>query len=245
MVEEFREKEAPRATKWFQSAGRIIGWLKAYRRFHKWPTAVVSIRRADYWLVEVYHYRRARRLKKVSIRRADYWLVEVYILRLLGGEPEFQSAGRIIGWLKLPVVTIGKREPMEFQSAGRIIGWLKPFRSSTVSRMPGFQSAGRIIGWLKICAHHHAGRQAGVSIRRADYWLVEVRERGRCYGGRRWFQSAGRIIGWLKSGEDAPFTCRWAVSIRRADYWLVEVPGTTATIPTHKSFNPPGGLLVG
>ena len=62
----------------------------------------------------------------VSIRRADYWLVEGN--RLAPTMPrmnEFQSAGRIIGWLKLhanpgAIFRIGM-----FQSAGRIIGWLK------------------------------------------------------------------------------------------------------------------------
>ena len=61
----------------------------------------VSIRRADYWLVEGPKATAIRRQRGVSIRRADYWLVEaatnvvnVHKVHL------FQSAGRIIGWLK-------------------------------------------------------------------------------------------------------------------------------------------------
>ena len=37
----------------------------------------VSIRRADYWLVEARHPGRKTERRLVSIRRADYWLVEV------------------------------------------------------------------------------------------------------------------------------------------------------------------------
>ena len=36
----------------------------------------------------------------VSIRRADYWLVEAHALNIAIDESQFQSAGRIIGWLK-------------------------------------------------------------------------------------------------------------------------------------------------
>ena len=91
------------------------------------------------------------------------------------------------------------------------------------------------------------GAPAPVSIRRADYWLVEAGERGQLCGevvvsirradywlveGRkhpylglkcRMFQSAGRIIGWLKGSVVASLTSSVIVSIRRADYWLVEV----------------------
>ena len=90
------------------------------------------------------------------------------------------------------------------------------------------------------------GAPAPVSIRRADYWLVEAGERGQLCGevvvsirradywlveGRkhpylglkcRMFQSAGRIIGWLKGSVVASLTSSVIVSIRRADYWLVE-----------------------
>ena len=38
---------------------------------------MVSIRRADYWLVEAKMGFKADAAKIVSIRRADYWLVEV------------------------------------------------------------------------------------------------------------------------------------------------------------------------
>ena len=41
-----------------------------------WCGAVVSIRRADYWLVEAMTPNAVRLMVKVSIRRADYWLVE-------------------------------------------------------------------------------------------------------------------------------------------------------------------------
>ena len=61
----------------------------------------------------------------------------------------------------------------------------------------------------------------GVSIRRADYWLVEATE-------------SGVVV------------VEWTVSIRRADYWLVE-EGRQVASPNApcKRFNPPGGLLVG
>ena len=62
----------------------------------------------------------------VSIRRADYWLVEVQATRnacILG--LSFQSAGRIIGWLKAFGLGMTMAAIQQFQSAGRIIGWLK------------------------------------------------------------------------------------------------------------------------
>ena len=55
-----------------------------------------------------------------------------------------------------------------------------------------------------------------VSIRRADYWLVEVRGVGGAALPAPTFQSAGRIIGWLKAWRRGD-----AVSIRRAN---VKVP---------------------
>ena len=36
----------------FQSAGRIIGWLKWKAVIEEYQIKMVSIRRADYWLVE-------------------------------------------------------------------------------------------------------------------------------------------------------------------------------------------------
>ena len=65
-----------------------------------------------------------------------------------------------------------------------------------------------------------ADRVDAVSIRRADYWLVEARRLLRA--GRNQF-----------------------VSIRRADYWLVEVSVRVYTPVVATCFNPPGGLLVG
>ena len=59
-----------------------------------------------------------------------------------------------------------------------------------------------------------------VSIRRADYWLVEVP---------------------LSSVRQPPEP----VSIRRADYWLVEVIRLAGIFALQFGFNPPGGLLVG
>ena len=61
-----------------------------------------------------------------------------------------------------------------------------------------------------------------VSIRRADYWLVEVALRLSSRFARSAFQSAGRIIGWLKARTDGGEDHGTLVSIRRADYWLVE-----------------------
>ena len=121
----------------------------------------------------------ARRLPqlRVSIRRADYWLVEDdRHPQRVGGEAQFQSAGRIIGWLKRVTVAASPLL-LVFQSAGRIIGWLK----ST-----------RLILSYRIYT---------VSIRRADYWLVEGTplRASACIDLR--FQSAGRIIGWLKDGD--------------------------------------------
>ena len=63
-------------------------------------------------------------------------------------------------------------------------------------------------------------RWTEVSIRRADYWLVEVGGASGARNGLKVFQSAGRIIGWLKS-----LALRSGKGVR--------------------SFNPPGGLLVG
>ena len=61
----------------------------------------------------------------------------------------FQSAGRIIGWLKLRFCFVLVVD-CSFQSAGRIIGWLKLVAFTSMSgRRVAFQSAGRIIGWLK------------------------------------------------------------------------------------------------
>ena len=60
----------------------------------------VSIRRADYWLVEASHSGGTEDAEAVSIRRADYWLVEGQAHWLCSSDIQFQSAGRIIGWLK-------------------------------------------------------------------------------------------------------------------------------------------------
>ena len=65
----------------FQSAGRIIGWLKRLSVGQAIERSDVSIRRADYWLVEVHFKRRNVYRRRVSIRRADYWLVEVVTLQ--------------------------------------------------------------------------------------------------------------------------------------------------------------------
>ena len=83
-----------------------------------------------------------------------------------------------------------------------------------------FQSAGRIIGWLKPKSPPKPPPTLPVSIRRADYWLVEA----------SW---AGRL------------TLSRCVSIRRADYWLVEDRQWHADGHHRHGFNPPGGLLVG
>ena len=182
---------------------------------------------------------------------------------------KFQSAGRIIGWLKhISIVHVSHSR--SFQSAGRIIGWLK-IRHLAVWRIilqvsirradywlvedvglygqtgcgKEFQSAGRIIGWLKLGGGISFFVAGIVSIRRADYWLVEVR--ASVYGGRCEAVSIRRADYWLV--EDATIR-RCAdcgdVSIRRADYWLVEVL-TLLVLPHHEviGFNPPGGLLVG
>ena len=61
-----------------------------------------------------------------------------------------------------------------------------------------FQSAGRIIGWLKHSPQAPRRRHGGVSIRRADYWLVEAIIATLRAAIENMFQSAGRIIGWLK-----------------------------------------------
>ena len=85
----------------FQSAGRIIGWLKSAEARSASARAIVSIRRADYWLVED-EYRDGLDWESwVSIRRADYWLVEGSLYGVAASvKIVFQSAGRIIGWLK-------------------------------------------------------------------------------------------------------------------------------------------------
>ena len=61
-----------------------------------------------------------------------------------------------------------------------------------------FQSAGRIIGWLKRSGVEECAASEPVSIRRADYWLVEGIVLDPLLRGAGGFQSAGRIIGWLK-----------------------------------------------
>ena len=65
-------------------------------------------------------------------------------------------------------------EADEFQSAGRIIGWLKRQCEAVLAMVQQFQSAGRIIGWLKYTTYPGLARLPPVSIRRADYWLVEA-----------------------------------------------------------------------
>ena len=59
-----------------------------------------------------------------------------------------------------------------------------------------------------------------VSIRRADYWLVEG----------------------MSEADAVEF---FRVSIRRADYWLVEGLVVNWFARVGSGFNPPGGLLVG
>ena len=86
----------------------------------------------------------------ISIRRADYWLVEEVATQSGIRDDQFQSAGRIIGWLKV--------HGIRRKDAGGL-----------------FQSAGRIIGWLKFLTTRSCCFISLVSIRRADYWLVEGR----------------------------------------------------------------------
>ena len=142
----------------------------------------------------------------------------------------FQSAGRIIGWLKTPqIINTFKGLPL-FQSAGRIIGWLKmsiqkdgPFLcavsirradywlveglAASFTRFKRFVSIRRADYWLvEVLCCSRQGGPSKVSIRRADYWLVEVGADGRGVSIRR------------------------RVSIRRADYWLVEASGAQATL---------------
>ena len=73
-----------------------------------------------------------------------------------------------------PTVTKFESVYYGFQSAGRIIGWLKPVIFHSSLSPEEFQSAGRIIGWLKRWCNCYAFIIKAVSIRRADYWLVEV-----------------------------------------------------------------------
>ena len=109
-----------------------------------------------------------------------------------------------------------------------------------------FQSAGRIIGWLKGRGLPQALLVVDVSIRRADYWLVEVDPDGIKQALDDAFQSAGRIIGWLKPVPPRRQRSTGLVSIRRADYWLVEaVSSARCERANGPCFNPPGGLLVG
>ena len=96
---------------------------------------------------------------RVSIRRADYWLVEgVAVVYKSEATARFQSAGRIIGWLKA-VIAVEHTAFDKFQSAGRIIGWLKVASTSTSGRRVAFQSAGRIIGWLKTGGRRQRARR--------------------------------------------------------------------------------------
>ena len=109
----------------FQSAGRIIGWLKEPAQWHNAKGYCVSIRRADYWLVEARQMLRLQKIALVSIRRADYWLVEE-VVGMAPNASRAVSIRRADYWLVEAghyvdiVVGVGR-----FQSAGRIIGWLK------------------------------------------------------------------------------------------------------------------------
>ena len=86
----------------------------------------------------------------------------------------FQSAGRIIGWLNSRNCWHCFRQAW-FQSAGRIIGWLNLDNVEATLELIKFQSAGRIIGWLNNSPIIWRISTSSVSIRRADYWLVEGR----------------------------------------------------------------------
>ena len=82
----------------------------------------VSIRRADYWLVEALSPVYGGNDTSISIRRADYWLVE----GLLGVDgysmlSAFQSAGRIIGWLKALVAATAVRLLFSFNPPGGLL----------------------------------------------------------------------------------------------------------------------------
>ena len=139
------------------SIRRADYWLVEDGDFNEddYDTMYVSIRRADYWLVEAHTKRGLFNQIRVSIRRADYWLVE------------------------------GKWYPESNQLLGM------------------FQSAGRIIGWLKFLNPQRSPVRQNVSIRRADYWLVEAIIATLRAAIENVFQSAGRIIGWLKSTSSA------------------------------------------
>ena len=174
MVEVLTKRRPTRKHSLFQSAGRIIGWLKRPPCRSLPDGRRVSIRRADYWLVEGRLTCSTGRSGNVSIRRADYWLVEVdAAVAAIADTVEFQSAGRIIGWLKeqvsplpVPHIVVSIRRADYWLVEERGLGWWH-------KRLRMFQSAGRIIGWLKSQLQKHLAHWLAVSIRRADYWLVE------------------------------------------------------------------------
>ena len=129
----------------FQSAGRIIGWLKLNPAARVRGQVLVSIRRADYWLVEDRPRADNGTARRVSIRRADYWLVEGVVLPHEGVK-RLVSIRRADYWLvEAPAFTLFDQAIQKFQSAGRIIGWLK----LAVRRLPwsakGFNPPGGLL----------------------------------------------------------------------------------------------------
>ena len=81
----------------------------------------------------------------VSIRRADYWLDEAIIPNALRAASTFQSAGRIIGWMKAGNADWVRRVRW-FQSAGRIIGWMKRLlHRSAATVCSGFNPPGGLL----------------------------------------------------------------------------------------------------
>ena len=122
------------------------------------------------------------------------------------------------------MLRVPPKRSTQFQSAGRIIGWLKPVHSPQASRPIGV-SIRRADYWLVEAYNPVVPHKTFdlVSIRRADYWLVEVHD---VVPVRLRYEkvSIRRADYWLVEAKQAsPFPLALSVSIRRADYWLVEV----------------------
>ncbi len=131
----------------------------------------------------------------VSIRRADFWRLELLT-------PQMRS-----------------RSTASFNPPGGFLASGTTGVSVSCRKTSLFQSAGRIFGvWNGICAFSLKSRRYEVSIRRADFWRLELP---------------------LCLLPD----CHLDVSIRRADFWRLEHFQTAHNSIKVICFNPPGGFL--
>ncbi len=228
----------------------------------------------------------------VSIRRADFWRLEPDPRTFIGRMyPRFNPPGGFLAsgtehvkgrWRDEPDVSIrradfwrlepasccpGLQHSMSFNPPGGFLasGTLRSGRRAGI-KATRFNPPGGFLASGTYDVRRQYNRVPQVSIRRADFWRLELRHR-MTQPCQMEFQSAGRIFGVWNAYDMFRDAQMNYVSIRRADFWRLEraVINASVTRPAefqsagrifgvwnsktsynmreNGGFNPPGGFL--